>query len=157
MKKRDIILLANLGVTNITNHDLEPANAYKVVKFRKAINSNFESISKEVEAIRKDVGIEDGKAFDDELLELRAVRNRSEEQAKRLDEMEATLKRFSDLLEELNNEDVDLGIKAMPYDVWHKLQDENKDKELGGTKRDLLSGYVEDILEGVLWAAPADN
>jgi len=154
MKKRDIILLANLGVTNITNHDLEPANAYKVVKFRKELNAALEALGKDEEALRKDAGIEDAQAFDDELKALRDNNERTEEQNKRLEEMEAQLKRFVDLRAEWLNEDVVLACNTMPYAEWHKLQNENK--EFGPQKLDILSGYVEDTLEGVLWAAPEE-
>ena len=156
MIKSDIILLANLGVANITNHSLDPAHAYKVVKFRKAVKSAIEELSKDEDALRKDAGIEDAQAFDEELAKLRTIQNPDKAEKDRLAEMEAKLKRFVELRVALLDEEVSLDCKAMPYAEWHKLQNENKDRELNGRKEDILSGYVEDILEGVLWETPAE-
>ncbi len=156
MKKSDIIILSNFGVGLITNHNIPVEHAYKVVKFRKALTSALESIGKDEEALRKDTGIEDAKAFDDELKNLREKISRTDEEQARLDEMEAQLKRFVELRNEMLNEDVDLNIKTMPYEAWHALQKENCEREINGKKADILSGYVEDLLEGVLWEAPEE-
>jgi hypothetical protein len=154
MKKSDLLTLARIGVQNITNHSLDPAHAYKVVKFRKELNAALEALGKDEEALRKDAGIEDAAAFDDELKALRDNNERTEEQNKRLEEMEAQLKRFIDLRVEMLKEEAVIDCKTMPYAEWHKLQNENR--EFGPQKLDILSGYVEDILEGVLWAAPEE-
>ena len=153
MKKATLYNLAQFGVGNITNHTLSPANAYKVVKFRKELVAALEALSKDEEALRKDAGIEDPQAFDKELQELRE----SKFDPKRLEEMEGILKRFIELRAELLNEEVTLDCKAMPYDEWHKLQVENADKEMNGKKVDLLPAFVEDALEGVLWVAPKEE
>lgn len=150
MKKSEIILLVNAGVQAITNHDLSTEHAYKVVKFRKAINNAYEAIAKDEETLRKDAGIEDPQAFDKELKELRE----SKADEKRLAELEAQLKRFLELRNEMIKEDVNLDTKTMPYEAWHTLQNENK--AVGEPKRDLLSGFVEDLLEGILWEAPEE-
>ena len=150
MKKQTIIVLANAGIAAMTNHSLAPEHAYKVVKFRKALNAALEAIGKDEETIRKDAGIDDPQAFDKELGELRE----SNANHKRLEEMEAQLKRFNELRMEMLKEEVTLDCKAMPYEDWRKLQNENK--EVGDKKVDLLSGYVEDVLEGVLWTAPEE-
>lgn len=148
MKKIEIISLAHAGVLAITNHDLSPEHAYKVVKFRKALNAAYEAIGKDEEAIRKDAGIEDPQTFDKELKELRESKSNPE----RLEELEGQLKRFFELRAQMLNEDITLDCKALPYAEWHKLQNENK--AAGADKRDLLSGWVEDVLEGCLWMAP---
>lgn len=151
MKKQTIIVLANAGIAAMTNHSLAPEYAYKVVKFRKALNAALEAIGKDEETIRKDAGIDDPQAFDKELMELRE----SKSNPKRLEEMEGQLKRFNELRMEMLKEEVELDCKTLPYAEWHKLQCENK--EVGEDKRDLLSGWVEDVLEGVLWVAPEDK
>ena len=151
MKKQTIIVLANAGIAAMTNHSLAPEHAYKVVKFRKALTAALEAIGKDEETIRKDAGIDDPQAFDKELKELRE----SKFDPKRLEEMEAQLKRFNELRMEMLKEEVELDCKTLPYAEWHKLQCENK--EVGEDKRDLLSGWVEDVLEGVLWVAPEDK
>lgn len=151
MKKQTIIVLANAGIAAMTNHSLDTAQAYKVVKFRKALNAALEAIGKDEETIRKDAGIDDPQAFDKELMELRE----SKSDPKRLEEMEGQLKRFNELRMEMLKEEVELDCKTLPYAEWHKLQCENK--EVGDKKIDLLSGWVEDVLEGVLWVAPEDK
>lgn len=45
--------------------------------------------------------------------------------------------------------------KKASNEEWHKLQCENK--AVGEKKVDLLSGWVEDVREGVLWKAPEDK
>ena len=156
MKRQDIILLTNLGIQAVTAHTLDAAHAYKVVKFRKAVQAALDAYNKDKEAILKDAGIEDGNAFDDELNKLRQISDRTADESLRLKMMEDTLKRFAELHRALLDDEVTLDCKTMPYAEWHKLQVENKDKEINGRKMDILSGYVEDILEGVLWETPAE-
>ncbi len=156
MKKATLPVLANAGVLAITNHDLDPAHAYKVVKFRKALFNALNALTKDEDELRKDAGIEDAYAFDKELHELRNKKDRSEAQEAKLNEMEATLKRFIDLRAQMMDEDLVLDCKTLPYAEWHKLQCENKEKDVNGKKTDILSGYVEDVLEGVLWIAPEE-
>lgn len=151
MKKSEILFLVNTGVQAITNHTLSPEHAYKVVKFRKALNKAYDAIVKDEEDIRKDIGIDNPQIFDKEIVELRE--NHSDE--KKLESMEAQLQRFIELNNEVLKDEVTLDCIPMPYEEWHKLQNENK--EVGDPKRDLLSGYVEDILEGVLWTAPKEE
>lgn len=157
MKRFELINLSHAGVLDITNHDLSPAHAYKVVKFRKALRDALEAIDRDIEAVRKDVGITDPAAFDAELMELRKAEGRSPEQQVRLDEMEATLRRFLELRGQLFDEDVKLDCKTIPYGQWHALQNENRARLVNGKETDVLSGPVEDMLEGVLWAAPGDE
>lgn len=156
MKKSDAILLVNLGILNATNHTLSVEHAYKVVKFRKALNAALEDISKEEEALRKDAGIEDAEAFDGKLAELRKAESPTKEQKKELEGLENQLRRFVDLRNEMLKQELPLDVKAMPYEEWRKLQAENKEKDFNGAKRDLFSGYAEDVLEGVLWTAPEE-
>lgn len=154
MKKQTLIVLANAGIQSMTNHSLDTAQAYKVVKFRKAFNAALDAIAEDQKALLKEAGIEDSVAFNQEMDELRKA-NRTPEQDAKLKEMEAKVKRYNEMNLELLKEEVTLDCKAMPYEDWRKLQNENK--EVGDKKVDLLSGYVEDVLEGVLWVAPDDK
>ncbi|MBO7510242.1 MAG: hypothetical protein J6T35_03580 [Bacteroidales bacterium] len=155
MKKSEIILLANAGIQSITNHSLDTAQAYKVVKFRKAFNAALDAIAEDQKALLKESGIgEDTQSFNKEMDELRKA-NRTPEQEAKLKEMEAQLKRYNEMNGELLKEEVTLDTKTMPYEAWHTLQNENK--AVGEPKRDLLSGFVEDLLEGVLWVAPEEE
>lgn len=156
MKKGDIIFLKRRGFDLVTNHTLPAAHAYKVVKARRAINDAFGTIAKDEDACREAAGIKDGRAFDDELAKLRGINARTEEQDKRIAEMESQLDRFKELKDVMLNEDIKVDIPKMPYEEWHALQCENAEKEIGDRKVDILSGRAEDILEGVLWEAPAE-
>lgn len=153
MKKQTIIMLANAGVQSITNHTLDASQAYKVVKFRKAFNAALDAISEDEKGLLKEAGIEDAPSFNKELDELRKA-NRTPEQEDKYKEMTEKVARYNELHAEMLQEDVTLDCKALPYAEWHKLQNENK--EIGERKLDLLSGWVEDMLEGILWTAPED-
>lgn len=155
MKKQTIIVLANAGIAAMTNHSLDTAQAYKVVKFRKSFNAALDAIAEDQKALLKEAGIgEDTQSFNQEMDELRKA-NRTPEQEAKLKEMEAKVKRYNEMNLELLKEEVTLDCKAMPYEDWRKLQNENK--EVGDKKVDLLAGWVEDVLEGVLWVAPKED
>lgn len=155
MKKQTIIVLANAGIAAMTNHSLDTAQAYKVVKFRKAFNAALDAIAEDQKALLKEAGIEDSVAFNQEMDEL-CKANRTPEQDAKLKEMEAKVKRYNEMNLELLKEEVTLDCKAMPYEDWRKLQVENSEKEMNGKKVDLLPAFVEDALEGVLWVAPEE-
>lgn len=155
MKKQTIIMLANAGVQSITNHTLDASQAYKVVKFRKAFNAALEAIGEDEKALLKEAGIEDAPSFNKELDGLRKVWSESPEKEKKYKEMTEKVKRYNELHAEMLQEEVTLDCKALPYEEWHKLQNENK--EVGDKKIDLLAGWVEDMLEGVLWEAPKEE
>ena len=157
MKRFQVLDLIDGGVATITAHALDPAHAYKVVQFRKALLAENEAFEKERIDLLKEAGIDDPKAFNEELAALRKEENPTDEQKKRLDELNAKLNRFNELVTAALNEDVVLNCKTMPYDEWHKLQNENAEKEIRGKKCDLLSGAVEDLLEGTLWVAPDEK
>lgn len=153
MKKQTLIVLANAGIQSITNHTLDAAQAYKVVKFRKAFNAAIDAIAEDEKALLKEAGIEDAPSFNKELEDLRKA-DRTPEQEEKYNEMTEKVKRYNELHAEMLQEEVTLDCKALPYAEWHKLQNENK--EIGERKLDLLSGWVEDVLEGCLWTAPED-
>lgn len=153
MKKQTLIVLANAGIQSITNHTLDAAQAYKVVKFRKSFNAAIDAIAEDEKALLKEAGIEDAPSFNKELDELRKA-NRTPEQEDKYKEMTEKVKRYNELHAEMLQEDVTLDCKALPYAEWHKLQNENK--EFGPQKLDVLSGHVEEDLEGILWVAPEE-
>ena len=144
MKNIDIFNLANAGVLAISANDLDSAHAYKVMKFKRAIRKAFESLSDAEKDLLKEVGIEDGAAFDKELARLR--KNNSEPEKRK--EMEQKLSRYLSLREALFEEEVTLDCKTIPFEQFHILQKENKD--INGKPLNIF----DDILEGVLWAEP---
>lgn len=151
MNKADIINLVNAGVPGITNLTLDGKHAYKVLKFRRALLAAYQPIGDEYDAIRKEAGIEDPQAFDKERDELHAIVSRTAEQEKRMTELDKTFARYKELEHELLTEGVKLDCVPMPYEDFHALQKENEK-----TCPALTHGYIEDVLEGVLWVAPED-
>ena len=143
MNKADIINLVHAGVPGITNLTLDGKHAYKVLKFRRALLAVHGQIRDEFSAIFKEAGIEDPQAFDKELAELRekakpytdAGKEIPAEIGGRLMKIEATFARY----------------KALEGEDFHALQKENEK-----ICPALAHGYVEDVLEGVLWTAPED-
>lgn len=151
MNKADIINLVNAGVLGITNLTLDGKHAYKVLKLRRALLAVHGQIRDEFSAIFKEAGIEDPRAFDKERNELRALSSRTTEQGARLAALDKTFARYKELEEEMLKEEVKLDCVPMPYEDFHALQKENEK-----ICPALAHGYVEDVLEGVLWTAPED-
>lgn len=141
MKNIDIINLANTGVLAITANDLDAAQAYKVLKFKKAVRKAFEVIVESERDILKEAGIEDGQAFDKERKELME----SKSDLERLEELNKKFERFMELRNNLYQEEVELECTVMPFEQFHILQKENKDVQ--GKPLNVF----EDVLEGVLW------
>ena len=156
MKNKDIITLANCGVLSITAHDIPAAHAYKVLKFKKAVKAAMQAFQDSERAIFSDCGVTDTDGFNRRLNELRNKELTKEEKAE-LSGMEKTISEIHGLQGELKNEDVAIDVKAMPYDVWHDLQNENKAVNIFGKTVDVLSGDVEEILEGILWVDPEEE
>ena len=157
MKNSDVVYLVNSGVQLTTGHSLSNASAYKAFKFRKVLSSILNSVSEGEKGLLTEVGIEDASKFDERLAVLRATEKPTEEEVKELETMQAQLEKYSGLRDQLYNEEADLSsVKAMNYDDWRKLQNENKEVEVNGVKKDVFSGKVEELLEGVLWAAPEE-
>lgn len=157
MKNSDVVYLVNSGVQLTTGHSLSNASAYKAFKFRKVISSILNSVSEGEKGLLTEVGIDDASKFDERLAVLRATEKPTKEEVKELETMQAQLEKYSGLRDQLYNEEADLSsVKAMNYDDWRKLQNENKEVEVSGVKKDVFSGKVEELLEGVLWTAPEE-
>ena len=129
IKNNLLVILAQVGGLNITANNLSAADAYKVIKFRRAVAKAFEALGDAEKAIIKDCGLE--------IVEKGELNGTDEAKAK-----------FRKLQAELYNDEVDLGdIKTISFESWHELKKENKA---------LANAYVEDNLEGVLWNAPEE-
>ena len=154
MKNFDIINLVQSGCLGITGLDLDSANAYKVVKFRSALQKAIKKIQELEESMLKEIGIDDPNATDARIKELREKGDQiSDAEKEELEGLQAKVKKFNETRMEMLNEDVTLeGVKTMPYEQWHILRKENfsKDKNAPGP----IDNYVESVLEGVLWRAP---
>lgn len=153
MKNLDLVFMLNSGILDITNHELPASSAYKVVKFRSAVNKTFKKIQGLEEDILKDVGIEDPQVLNKRLKELNAIKNRTEEQEAELNELCTKRDRYNKLREDMLQEKLTLeNVETISYEDWHTLRKENKPKKDGG--QDPLNNYVENLLEDILWAAP---
>lgn len=160
MKNSDVIMLVNAGVRLTTAHSLPAASAYKAYKFRKALGDALDAISASEQGLLQEAGITDPGKFDARAAELNAGRDRltADEQAE-LAALEKKLATFLGLRAQLYEEEADMGeVKRMCYADWRLLQDENRAVKGGdGKERDVFSGRVEEILEGVLWEAPEED
>lgn len=137
----------------VTAHTLSPAHAYKVYKFKKTLKAAYSEFEKEKRALLAEAEIEDPDKFNEALIAAR------KDDTKDLAELEAKLAKYNGLVRELLDEDKELaGVKPLPYEEWFKLQNENRECSHPGTdaKFDILSGLIEEILEGILWTAPED-
>lgn len=145
MKKGDIFNLVNNGILSITANDLDAAQAYKVVKFKRVIKNAFDKIIESEKDMMAELKIDDATAFDNEMAALK----KSGEDQKKLSDMEARLKRLNEMRANVLKEDAELGdVATMPYEVFHELQKENKELQHKPLN------VFEEILEGVLWEAP---
>ena len=145
MKNYDILNLVNGGIFAVTANDLDASQAYKVLKFKKAVKKAFDNIAESEKSLLAEVGIEDAQAFDKEREEL----TKSGENAERLAELDKTLERYLGLRKNLYDEEVTLeGIKTIPYETFHELQKENRE----------LSNKPLNVFDSlVLWVAPEEE
>jgi len=141
MNNKTVFFLAQSGMLNVVAHTLDVAHAYKVVKFRNVMKALVEKAQKQESDLFAEAGIESPETYNEQLKALEG----NETEWKALAEKGA---RFRALQNELMAEEVDTSdIKAMPYDEWYKLCQENKD---------IITAEVEDALLGVLWKEPEE-
>jgi len=156
MKNIDVLFMVNSGVLGITNYELGPKSAYKVVKFRNALQKALDNIQELEKSLLKDAGIEDVQVFNKELSELTSNDNKTSEEEVKLKELEEKNKKYNELRSEMLNEEVTLdGVLTMPYEDWHTLRKENRPKD--DKQSEPLNNYTEKLLENVLWTAPVDE
>lgn len=130
LKNNIIIALVSNGALNITANDLDAGQAYKVIKFRRAIQKAFEALQEAEKAIITECNLEIGE---------KGILNGED----------ADKEKFGKLRTELYNDETEIGeVKSLPYADWHLLKKENKS---------LGNAYIEDNLEGVLWTAPEET
>lgn len=148
MKNYDVINLVHAGILGITSNDLDSGQAYKVLKFKKAVNKAYEAIGEAEKAVLAEAGIKDGESFEKELIELR----KTKENPDKLSKMEKKNQRFVELRKKVFEEDVTLeGTKTLSYEDFHTLQKENKSME------NKPLNIFEELLEGILWVAPDEK
>ena len=151
MKNRDILYLADSGVTHITAHSLSPEASYKVYRFKRALKKLRQEIIDQNAEFLEELRIDDPRSFDKLRTELYGMAKRTEEQEKELAELNEKANRFFGMRNEMLEYSVVLeGFGKLSYEDWKKLQDENKVGDL-----DPLTGDAEELLEGVLWEAPS--
>ena len=148
MKNADIVALMNGGIQNITSVTLPASQAYKVYKFKRAIEAAYNSIVDSQKGILKQVGIEDLQEFQKRYKELSDIKERTSEEQAELDSLVKKDKDAGNLVQELYGDTTNLDVKALPYEDWHNLQAENKDVK--------LLTYLEPMLEGIFWLAPEE-
>lgn len=140
--KNDVMNLMMSGVMSVTVHTLSPEHSYNVYLFKKRIRTAFQDLQDSEREILGMLGVKDIQA-----LHL---------------EDDATIKRYNEMCQKLHAETISMDdVKALPYDEWRKLQDENKATPVHFRGKDItvdvFSGYVEECLENILWVAPQRN
>lgn len=150
------------GIQNMTCHDVPAAHAYKAVKLKQEVQKAVEALSAEARKLMDEVGITDMDADRKRLTDLKDRRSSlTEQELKEYDTLSDKIKRYEELESALMDEEVEINVKTMPYDVWHALQRENAKRSIriGGKVLydvDLLT-ELENTLEGILWVAPEEN
>lgn len=148
MKNSDIGTLTEGGIQNITTCALSASDAYKVYKFKRAIDKAFNNIIEMHKDILMNSGIENIEEFQDKYKKLYESAERTLEEEKEFDEIKKKDFTVSKLIKELYDDSSELDIKPLSYESWHALQVENKDIK--------VLSYCEPCLEGVLWVAPEE-
>ena len=148
MKNADIVSLVNGGIQNITALTLPSSQAYKVYKFKRAIEAAYNAIVDAQKDILKQAGIENLQEFQKRYKELSDIKERTSEEQAELDSLVKKDEDAGKLVQELYRDTTNLDVKAMPYEDWHNLQAENKDIK--------ILTHLEHTLEGVLWLAPEE-
>lgn len=166
MKLKNSIIKALIenGLQNTTDHSVDCKHAYKVYNFIHEVVGANKVLEEKRQELVKTAGIDNAKEFDERRRLLSAKTNRTAEEQKELEEMEAKFKRFADLFAELMNDETELNVKTIPYEEYHKLANENRatpvvrmvDGEPKTISVDIFTAF-RDELKDVLWAAPVEN
>lgn len=149
MKNADIVALVNGGIQNITSVTLPAAQAYKVYKFKRAIEAAYNAIVDSHKDILKQAGIEDLQEFQKRYKELSDIKERTESEQAEFESLVKKDENAGKLVAELYEDTTELDVKAIPFEDWHNLQAENKDIK--------VLTYLEPQLEGLLWIAPQEE
>lgn len=161
MKLKNYIIknLVDNGLENTTDHDLSAAHAYKVFKFRDEVaKANKEVDEKRVKLVKDIIG--DGGEFEKKRDELSKLAERTEEQQKELDGLNAKLTKFNELYVELMNDESELNVKTIPFEEYHLLARENKKTPvMTGGKEAYIDFFTvfRSVLKGILWEEPVED
>lgn len=165
MTYQDVLTMQECKIGDITAHSLTAAHAYKVAKFKAELRRLSECYQNMRNQLPREAGVEDPQAFDTRMTELdkKAQEGKlTKAEQNEYDELNPKRVRFAELLNNLLDEEPQHDIKAMPYEEWKALQDENRNvicevTDNNGQKKQLeLLMVVEPILMNILWAEPTD-
>lgn len=155
MNNKQLVSLVSGGVTFITAHELSPKEGYVIFKFKKTVKALYTKYLNDESAILQECGITNAKAFNTRLNEISSNPNRTEDEQKEYEQMLEQSNNYNNLRGELLLENVVLeGIEPLNYTSWFRLQNENKAVNYRGRELDVLSGEIEEALEGILWTCP---
>lgn len=144
--------MVKTGILSLTTHSLDDKQALQVLRFKSALKRLFEELGREDSSFIKEVGIEDGVAFDNRLAELRG-KDRDKDEEAEMNDMVAKVTKLNGLRVQQQSEEADLkGFSPIPYSAWRKLCEENRNITIkdGDINVELLT-VAEFLLEGVLW------
>lgn len=156
MKHLDIITLVNFGVLGITDYDLEAKDAYKVFRFRQAVEKALDIIQEKERELLAKSDINDSAATDSRVRELSKKESKTEEEVTELNSLKNKIKEFNESRKNMLEEAATLeNVTPLSYKAWHILRKENHPKNT--EKVDPLNNYVEGLLKGILWEVPEEN
>lgn len=161
----EITALINNGFLNVTARTLSARDRYSVFDFKQKLREALETKEKRDRELIRECGIEDAAAFDARNEELRGkVKDGTltEDERRELDGNRARLETVMEQRREMLSDKVELDVRPVGYESFFRLCDENaavKVKDGDGKEREvsLIPEWVESLLFGKLWTAPADS
>ena len=158
MTNNDVVTMMNSGIMAISSRALPLNFAYEVTKFKGFIDKAYKAWDEAFQKLPAENEIPDGKAFDKRLNELREKESKKEEmtqaEIKELADLDAKFDRLVAMRKKLNDEEVKVSSKPMPYETWIELKEANKGIKVGNAE---CLELVESKLEGILWKAPEEE
>lgn len=127
IKNEIIAKLYLAGGARITAISLGSDDAFQAIRFRREIKRAFEKLREEELALATECGLKPGKE-------------------EPLSGTKEEMSRFREMQHSLLEESSELEARAIPYEAWHKLKQENH--ILGDQE-------IEDALSNVFWMEPA--
>lgn len=164
VKNSLIQALVENGLEKTTDHSVDPKYAYQVYCFRREVLAAYKVLEEKRVELLKEAGIPYDPTFDARRNELLRSSVLTDEQRAELDGMNAKVQRFCEMFDQLLDDEVELNIRPIPYEEYHKLAAENKrvrvdyklaNNEITHYEIDFFLTF-RDELKDILWIAPKE-
>lgn len=164
IKNSLIQALVENGLEKTTDHSVDPKYAYPVYCFRHEVLAAYSVLEKKRVELLKEAGIPYDPTFDARRNELLRSSVLTDEQRAELDGMNAKVQRFCEMFDQLLDDEVELNVRPIPYEEYHKLAGENKRVTVniaaqnGGRAHFDVDFFFmfRDELKDILWIAPEE-